>query len=58
MRLNKIRLIGKGVDISIAKRVKVSNRTVEEDLKYLIRFELVKIKKIGQHKFYNLNVEF
>ncbi|HRF58154.1 MAG TPA: helix-turn-helix transcriptional regulator, partial [Campylobacterales bacterium] len=42
----------------IAKRVKVSNRTVEEDLKYLIRFELVKIKKIGQHEFYSLNVEF
>lgn len=41
----------------IAKRVKVSNRTVEEDLKYLIRFELVKIKKIGQHEFYSLNVE-
>lgn len=41
----------------IAKRLRCSKQTAMKDIKYLIQFKLVKVKKIGRTNFYSLDIE-
>lgn len=41
----------------IAKRLRCSKQTAMKDVRYLIQFKLVKVKKIGRANFYSLDIE-